>query len=60
MSNDHNMYSSFNHVKEGWLCPTCKRVYAPTTAMCLYCPGVHKGASSNTSNWKPSFPFPKD
>ena len=24
-------------VPQGWQCPVCKRVYSPTTTMCLYC-----------------------
>ena len=24
-------------VQQGWQCPVCKRVYSPTTPMCLYC-----------------------
>ena len=24
-------------VQQGWQCPICKRVYSPTTIMCLYC-----------------------
>ena len=23
--------------QQGWQCPICKRVYSPTTIMCLYC-----------------------
>ena len=22
---------------QGWRCPICKRVYSPTTSLCLYC-----------------------
>lgn len=31
-STDHN-------VPTGWVCPICKRVYAPFTTMCPYCGG---------------------
>lgn len=24
-------------VQQGWQCPICKRVYSPTTMMCMYC-----------------------
>jgi len=24
-------------VSQGWECPKCKRVYSPTTMMCMYC-----------------------
>lgn len=23
--------------QQGWQCPICKRVYSPSTSMCLYC-----------------------
>jgi uncharacterized OB-fold protein len=23
---------------QGWECPKCKRIYSPSTMMCLYCP----------------------
>jgi len=29
--------SEFSYVQAGWECPKCKRVYSPTTPMCLYC-----------------------
>lgn len=25
------------YVPQGWQCPICKRVYSPTTMMCMYC-----------------------
>jgi len=25
-------------IQQGWECPKCKRVYAPSTPMCWYCP----------------------
>lgn len=24
-------------IPQGWRCPICKRVYSPTTSLCLYC-----------------------
>ncbi len=32
---------------QGWQCPICKRIYSPTTIMCLYCGGGTK-ATTNT------------
>ena len=31
--------SEFQHqwIPQGWQCPVCRRVYSPTTTMCLYC-----------------------
>ena len=26
-----------NYIPQGWQCPICKRVYSPTTLMCMYC-----------------------
>ena len=26
-----------NDIPQGWQCPICKRVYSPTTLMCMYC-----------------------
>lgn len=31
-----------NYVSQGWQCPICKRVYSPTTQMCMYCGGEQK------------------
>lgn len=33
---------------QGWECPKCGRVYAPSVAMCWYCPPIKATASSNT------------
>jgi uncharacterized OB-fold protein len=30
--------SEFNFTPQGWECPKCKRVYSPTTIMCIACP----------------------
>jgi len=38
---------------QGWQCPICKRVYSPTTSMCLYCGGEQKTiVSTGTSTDK--------
>ena len=29
----------FSYTPQGWQCPVCKRVYSPSTLMCLYCGG---------------------
>ena len=29
-------------VEQGWQCPICKRVYAPSVPMCFYCGGDAK------------------
>lgn len=34
--------------QQGWQCPVCKRVYSPTTPMCLYC--GHGTITSTTSD----------
>ena len=31
------MSYEFQIFQQGWQCPVCKRVYSPTTQMCLYC-----------------------
>lgn len=31
------MSYEFSFVQQGWQCPVCKRVYSPTTPMCVYC-----------------------
>lgn len=31
------MGMSIENIQQGWQCPLCKRVYSPTTVMCLYC-----------------------
>lgn len=32
------MLDNFNFVPQGWECPKCGRVYAPTQMMCIACP----------------------
>lgn len=34
-----DVQSTDRNVPTGWVCPTCKRVYAPFTMMCPYCGG---------------------
>lgn len=34
--------------QQGWQCPICKRVYSPTTLMCLYC-GNHEETITTTT-----------
>ena len=29
-------------IEQGWQCPLCKRIYAPSTPMCPYCGGNMK------------------
>ena len=31
------MGMSIENIQQGWQCPICKRVYSPTTMMCMYC-----------------------
>ena len=33
-------------VEQGWQCPVCKRIYAPSTSMCLYCGGNMKAKTT--------------
>ena len=44
---------------QGWQCPCCKRVYSPTTVMCLYC--VPKEAPPPTAKarqmYRPHLPY---
>jgi methionyl-tRNA synthetase len=36
-------------IQQGWECPKCKRVYSPTTPMCMYCPqSIASGTSTDT------------
>ena len=34
---------------QGWVCPTCGRVYSPYTPMCYYCGGEQKTTTYTTS-----------
>jgi hypothetical protein len=40
------MYDDQILIQQGWQCPICKRVYSPTTPMCLYCGGDQKASAS--------------
>lgn len=37
---------------QGWVCPTCGKVYSPYTPMCYYCGGEQKTITytTNTKN----------
>jgi len=37
--------SDFNFIPQGWECPKCKRVYSPTTMMCIACPQYTTGTT---------------
>jgi uncharacterized OB-fold protein len=39
--------NDFNFIPQGWECPKCKRVYSPTTIMCIACP-QHTITTTNT------------
>ena len=32
----------------GWKCPVCKRVFSPSTTMCMFCGGVQKEVVNTT------------
>lgn len=36
----------FDFTTQGWECPRCKRVYSPTTMMCIACPQYTQGKTS--------------
>lgn len=38
--------SQFDFTPQGWECPKCKRVYSPTTMMCIACPQYTEGKTS--------------
>ena len=40
--------SNFDFTPQGWECPKCKRVYSPTTIMCIACPSL-TGSTSNST-----------
>ena len=33
------MSYDFTFTPQGWQCPVCKRVYSPSTSMCMFCGG---------------------
>jgi len=47
-----------NFVQQGWQCPICKKVYAPSTHMCFYCPPKEQTwTSNNTTSNAPDIPL---
>jgi rubredoxin len=40
--------NDFNFIPQGWECPKCKRVYSPTTIMCISCPTQTSITTTNT------------
>lgn len=38
----------------GWICPKCRRVYSPYTAMCYYCGGENIITTTSTSTFSGS------
>lgn len=51
-------------IPQGWECPKCKRVYAPTMMQCSHCPENSQGTVTTfnvgTSNTTYSHPFESD
>lgn len=41
--------NDFNFTPQGWECPKCKRVYSPTTIMCVACPSMTSSTSNSTT-----------
>ena len=39
----------FNFIQQGWECPKCKRVYSPTTTMCIACPQYTKSITTTNT-----------
>lgn len=39
-----------NFAQQGWQCPICKRVYSPTTPMCLHCGNYELTTTTNTKS----------
>jgi len=48
--------TDFNFIPQGWECPKCKRVYSPTTIMCIACPSL-TGSTSNSTTTSSTFEF---
>jgi len=42
--------NDFNFIAQGWECPKCKRIYSPTTTMCIACPSLTGFATFGTSS----------
>ena len=40
----------FNFISQGWECPKCKRIYSPTTIMCIACPSLTGSTSISTTD----------
>ncbi len=40
--------NNFDFTPQGWECPKCKRVYSPSTMMCVACPSL-TGSTSNST-----------
>jgi hypothetical protein len=43
--------SDFNFIPQGWECPKCKRVYSPTTMMCIACPNLTQGSTGSSTTY---------
>ena len=41
-------YNENLFIPQGWQCPICKRVYSPTTSLCLYCGNEHHKTNTIT------------
>jgi hypothetical protein len=41
--------NDFNFIAQGWECPKCKRVYSPTTTMCIACPQYTKSVTTTNT-----------
>lgn len=41
--------SQFEFIPQGWECPKCKRVYSPTTMMCIACPNLTQTGTTGSS-----------
>ena len=42
--------NDFNFIAQGWECPKCKRIYSPTTTMCIACPSLTGSTTFGTSS----------
>ena len=57
MENKNNQFKPYDRVlvfegtfaQQGWQCPICKRVYSPTTLMCLYCGNYEETTTTTTT-----------
>ena len=39
----------FQCIPQGWQCPVCKRVYSPSTPMCMFCGGTSVSGDTNAT-----------